>query len=139
MKTLGIPDPDWPEDRAVVADWTEYPLDYTRGAPQPIQYTYDFGDNWNHVVILEDFEQVGSGGPKPECLGGAGACPPEDSGGPHGYAELLNALEHPSHPEHAEMLEWVGGRIDPHNFSPDDVHFDDPEERWRLAFEDGAI
>lgn len=90
-------------------------------------------------MIFEDFVHVDAGESRPECLGGAGACPPEDSGGPHGYAELLIALGDPNHPEHDETMGWVGRQIDPHHFSVDDVRFDDPEERWRIAFEDGAI
>ena len=136
---LGIPDPDWDDDPSVTADWIEHPLDYARGAPQPIQYTYDFGDDWSHAVIFEGFEPTTTKRPEPQCLGGGGACPPEDSGGPHRYAELLKILEDPSHPEHKESLEWLGRRIDPHDFSSEDVDFDDPEERWRLAFDNGAI
>lgn len=135
---LGIPDPDLMEDFSLLPDWTECPLDFTTGDPPPIQYTYDFGDDWKHAVIFEGFEQADSPRPGPECIGGEGRCPPEDSGGPHRYRELLAALADPEHPEHDEWMEWVGGPIDPREFSPEDVHFDDPRERWRMAFEDGA-
>ena len=135
---LGIPDPDFPDERPVIADWTAFLLDYTGGDPPPMQYVYDFGDDWHHTVIFEDFEQRKGRKKGPECLGGWGACPPEDCGGPHGYADLLAALADPSHPEHEEYLEWTGGSFDPAAFSAAEVHFDDPQERWRIAFEEGA-
>ena len=137
--TLGLPDPDVSDERGLVPDWTEFPLDYAAGDSPPIQYTYDFGDDWQHSVIFEGFEQAsGRRRPRPECLDGAGACPPEDSGGSHGYAELLLALADADHPQHTEYMEWTGGPIDPTSFSAASVRFDDPRERWRIAFEDGA-
>jgi hypothetical protein len=48
-------------------------------------------------------------------LGGEHAGPPEDCGGPYGYAEFLAALRNPRHPEHAEMREWAGD-FDPERF-----------------------
>jgi len=137
--TVGIPDPDEWGDRALVPDWTEFPLDYTGGGAPPIQYTYDFGDDWQHAVIFEGFEQeAGRRKLRPQCLAGAGRCPPEDSGGAHAYANLLEALADPEHPEHDEYMEWTGGSFDPGSFSPNDVRFDDPRKRWQLAFEGGA-
>ncbi|MBI3979819.1 MAG: plasmid pRiA4b ORF-3 family protein [Chloroflexi bacterium] len=47
------------------------------------------------------------------CLAGERACPPEDVGGIYGYAEFLEAIRDPEHPDHDEMLEWVGGAFDP--------------------------
>jgi len=44
---------------------------------------------------------------------GHGACPPEDCGGPGGYAELLDVLADPAHPEHEHMRSWVGDRLRP--------------------------
>lgn len=136
---LGIPDPEgWDESRPV-AGWLEFPLDYAVGDAPPMRYSYDFGDDWQHAVIFEGFEQVpGRRKLRPECLSGAGACPPEDCGGTHGYTELLATLADPAHPEHAEYLEWTGGPIDPTSFSSGQVEFDDPQKRWRIAFEGGA-
>jgi hypothetical protein len=56
-------------------------------------------------------------GPKhPVCVAGKRACPPEDCGGPGGYADLLEAISDPQHEEHAAMLDWVGGAFDPEAF-----------------------
>jgi hypothetical protein len=72
------------------------------------EYLYDFGDDWTHHV-----EVLGPGGSTPGCVDGHGACPPEDCGGPGGYAELLNVLADPTHPEHERMRSWVGNRLRP--------------------------
>jgi pRiA4b ORF-3-like protein len=83
-----------------------------------IEYTYDFGDNWVHRVVVE---KVGPADPKvsyPSCIAGKRACPPEDCGGVWGYGELLAAISDPDHPEHESMLEWVGGEFDPEAFDP---------------------
>jgi hypothetical protein len=133
---VGIPDPDYPEDRPTSAGWNEFPLEFIRSDQHPMRYTYDFGDGWRHALIFEGYEQRDARRRmKPECIDGAGACPPEDCGGVHGYRDLLAALADPTHPGHGQWLEWAGGPIDPAAFSPSDVRFDDPEKRWRLAFD----
>lgn len=76
--------------------------------PPRFAYLYDFGDGWTH-----DVEVLGSGGDAPACIDGEGACPPEDCGGPGGYAELLATLADPRHPEQGAMREWVGDRLRP--------------------------
>lgn len=135
MLKLGIPDDEGWDDAPPVAGWSEFPLDYAVGSPPPMQYSYDFGDDWSHAVVFEGFEEAsGQRKPRPVCVGGGGRCPPEDCGGVHGYAELLAALADPEHPEHDEYLEWTGGPIDPAKFSAASVRFDDPAERWRIAF-----
>ena len=75
------------------------------------QYCYDFGDDWQHDIMVEAV--TANGQAASECLSGARACPPEDCGGPPGYENLLAALASPKHPEHREMREWVGKRFDP--------------------------
>ena len=58
----------------------------------------------------------------PLCLKGRRACPPEDCGGPWGYANLLDALRDPEHPEHEDMMEWVGERLDSDTFDVDEAN-----------------
>lgn len=72
------------------------------------EYRYDFGDGWIH-----DVEVLGTGDAAPGCVDGQGACPPEDCGGAGGYAELLEVLAKPTHPEHEHMRNWVGNRLRP--------------------------
>lgn len=93
-----------------------------------LDYTYDFGDGWDHEVVLEQTVPVAGGEREPRCLAGEGACPPEDSGGAWGYADLKEILADPGHEEHHEMLEWLGldsaVDFDPAAFSVDDVNTD---------------
>lgn len=81
------------------------------------KYTYDVGDDWRHTVTLDSIEKDAD---RPAtfvaCLGGAGRCPPEDVGGPEGYAEFLRVMGDPRHPEHETYLEWAGGPFDPNEF-----------------------
>jgi hypothetical protein len=73
------------------------------------RYWYDFGDDWLHEITIEKRLPAGPGeDPTPRLVAGRRACPPEDCGGPWGYAELLDALADPKHPQHGEMLEWAG-------------------------------
>ena len=58
----------------------------------------------------------------PRCTGGARACPPEDCGGFGGYQNFVEAISKPRHPDHAEMLEWIGGEWDPEAFDLDAVN-----------------
>ena len=58
----------------------------------------------------------------PVCLTDKRACPPEDCGGVWGYVSFLEALHDPEHPEHEEMLEWIGGAFDPEAFDLDEVN-----------------
>jgi hypothetical protein len=87
-----------------------------------IVYEYDFGDNWQHDVILETTVEPKPGIKYPLCLEGERACPPEDCGGVWGYADFLEAIGDPKHPEHREMKAWIGGKFDPDRFSVDQVN-----------------
>ena len=79
-------------------------------------YVYDFGDSWEHEVVVEDIVAAEPTVRYPRCLDGRRAAPPEDCGGAWGYAELLRVLSDPTHEEHAERLEWLGDAFDPERF-----------------------
>ncbi|HKH43912.1 MAG TPA: plasmid pRiA4b ORF-3 family protein [Thermoanaerobaculia bacterium] len=96
-------------------------------------YVYDFGDDWVHHVKLEKVCEAAPGKKYPICLEGERACPPEDSGGAPGYAEFLKAIRNPKHPEHKNMLEWIGKSFDPESFDPEEVRFSDPTERLAVV------
>ena len=78
-----------------------------RKYPQ-IDYEYDFGDGWQHTIrlrrFIEDCPQAW-----PHCVQAIGDAPMEDCGGPNGFAELMNILKDPTHPEYKEASEWVRG------------------------------
>ena len=76
-------------------------------------YTYDFGDDWLHQLTVEGVVPSTGQILPLLCVGGAGACPPEDCGGAHGYADLLAALKNPTTAHHRELIDWIGGRFAP--------------------------
>jgi len=84
-------------------------------------YEYDFGDGWEHDIVLESSDIVAEGGAPVRVLAGKGACPPEDVGGIGGYYRFLEAIQNPKHPEHEEMAEW-GGPFDPNAFDIDEIN-----------------
>jgi len=79
-------------------------------------YMYDFGDGWEHDILVEEILTPQRGVKYPICLAGKRACPPEDVGGVWGYEEFLEAIKNPKHEEHEDYLEWVGGEFDPDEF-----------------------
>lgn len=86
-----------------------------------ITYEYDFGDSWEHEILLEKILPVEEK-EYPVCVKGKRACPPEDVGGVWGYADMLEAVQDPDHPEHEDMREWLGDDFDPEAFDPEDVN-----------------
>jgi hypothetical protein len=84
------------------------------------EFHYDFGDGWEHRIIVTDRLPT-AGQIRPTCIAGQGACPPEDVGGPWGYANFLRAIADPEHERHAELLEWCGGRFDAQAFEAQEV------------------
>ncbi len=85
-------------------------------------YEYDFGDEWNHQLIVEERFPPEAGVKYPICVAGQRACPPEDCGGPWGYTDFVEAIENPEHERHEETLEWVGGEFDPERFDLEAVN-----------------
>jgi hypothetical protein len=88
-------------------------------APAPgamFLYEYDFGDCWQHHIVVEQVLPPEPGMSYPRCVAGKRACPPEDVGGIGGYKEFLQAIRDPEHEEHEAMLEWAGGAFDPEAF-----------------------
>jgi hypothetical protein len=97
-------------------------------------YEYDFGDGWEHEVLLEKILPAVVEDKYPQCLAGKNACPPEDCGGASGYEYLLEILANPGHEEYTERMEWLGGEFIPEEFDPKLVKFDDPKKRWKESF-----
>lgn len=94
-------------------------------APNPgdrIFYEYDFGDGWEHDLLIEETVQPERGVRYPVCLGGGCAAPPEDCGGVFGFYAMLEAYEDEKHPDHEEVLAWLGGDYDPIAFDLDRIN-----------------
>lgn len=127
----GVPDPDFddgplPAVKTTLADVVE-----DTGA-RTIHYLYDFGDGWDHAVRIE---RIGEPNPQalyPQLVAAVGRCPPEDVGGPWGYADFLAAIADPAHEEHHHMLTWCGGAFDPENPDVDRLaeELDHLARRW---------
>ena len=85
-------------------------------------YTYDFGDDWHHLIKVEKILAPTPGVRYPRCVAGKNAAPPEDCGGPWGYAEMMQAVADPDHPERDELLEWLDEDFDPTEFDRDELN-----------------
>jgi hypothetical protein len=87
-----------------------------------IVYEYDFGDGWEHDVLLEKILPFDEKLKYPVCLAGKMNCPPEDCGGVWGYSDLLEILNNPKHEEYDSYIEWLGGEFDPEHFDKEAVN-----------------
>ncbi|HRK26353.1 MAG TPA: plasmid pRiA4b ORF-3 family protein [Chitinophagales bacterium] len=87
-----------------------------------MMYEYDFGDEWQHEILLEEILPVDDAITYPICIDGKRRCPPEDCGGIWGYANLLTILSQPDHEQYEDMLEWVGEDFDPEYFDKTEVN-----------------
>jgi hypothetical protein len=106
----GVPDPDWGDG----------PLDARKArlidvledvGTKTLKYLYDFGDGWEHTIkrLIDPLPGI----VYPRLIEAAGRCPPEDIGGPWGYAGFLEALSDPNHERHTEFKEWIAEDFDP--------------------------
>lgn len=100
---------DLDERRVRLADVAPWPKSRFR-------YDYDFGDGWEHEILVEAVQPPEPGVNYPVCIAGRRACPPDDCGGVWGYANFVEALADPKHEDHAMMMEWWGGPFDPDAF-----------------------
>jgi yecA family protein len=124
--TYGDPDPDFPTGMR-----SERSVTLAQIAPHAKDrffFDYDFGDGWEHRVVVESIEPA-EDSERLRCLGGARACPPDDCGGVGGYGDLLRILRNPRHPEYRRMRTWAGHNFDPESFDIDEVN----RELRRLA------
>ena len=126
----GMPDPDWDLDDL---DENRFRLgDVLPTVGSKLRWDYDFGDGWEHDVLVEAISLPERGAEYPACLEGRRACPPEDCGGPWGYAELLEALADPDHPDHDQLREWAPPNFDPALFDLDEAN---TAMRWKPPLE----
>jgi hypothetical protein len=110
----GHGDNEWDEDELDGADYLLGDLGLREG--DSFRYTYDFGDDWVHVVTVERIRRDVPEKDVPRLIDGARACPPEDCGGVPGYYELIEALADVDHEEHRAMKRWLGRPWHPESF-----------------------
>ena len=119
-QSYGVPHPDDFEDMI-----DERKVKLSKVAPKEkskLVYEYDFGDDWRHAILVEKVLDPEPGVHYPRCVKGKRNGPPEDCGGVWGYSGLLETLADPRSPDHAEMLEWVGGAFDPEAFDLEELN-----------------
>jgi hypothetical protein len=118
-RMYGIPDPDggleFIDDRKVRL------CDLNLTVRSRITYTYDFGDEWVHVLKVEEASQSDSDDFRALCMAGERSAPPEDVGGPFVYEELLEIFGDPHHEQHREAKELIG-EFDPEYFSIEEAN-----------------
>lgn len=112
----GVPDAEWDWEPPIRPARTTRFSQIARAAGATLSYEYDFGDDWQHEIVIEALLPRGPHDWLPYCLDGARACPPEDCGGVTGYAGPLAALADLTDPEHDEWQQWVGAGYDPEHF-----------------------
>ncbi len=113
-KCYGIPDPDDAGfgHRVMNAKTTRLGTLVGRGVSD-MEYVYDFGDYWQHRIVVEAIEQAQPDRTYPRFLDGARRGPPEDVGSVPGYYRFIKAMASPRHRDHRRMTEWYGGPYDP--------------------------
>lgn len=105
----GIDDPEFDFGFTEILDENKYRLkQLLKKEKDKILYEYDFGDGWEHDLILEKILPFDPKTTLPRCIKATGACPPEDVGGIWGYYDFLDAIQDPNHPEHDDFLQWIG-------------------------------
>jgi hypothetical protein len=104
-----LEDDEIAEDSVLLSEVVDQPMRFI--------YLYDFGDDWQHEVIVESIELVPSALKFAACVDGQRACPPEDCGGAPGFAEFLEVMADPSNDAYDDHAKWIGRVFDPEEFS----------------------
>ena len=121
-KRYGVPDPDYDDPGDVIVESKILLSEILPSADAEISYVYDFGDNWRHLIELEEIVPAQPEGEYPRVLDGARSSPPEDSGGITGYANLLKILIDPTHEEYEDMRGWAGEKFNAEVFSLKEIN-----------------
>lgn len=107
-----------------IFDYTEVRLADFTGQDLIFSYHYDFGDDWTHVIRIEEWLSLDPLPRHAECTEGARARPPEDVGGPWSYGDFVETIRNPEHEDHQAHLRWAGGNFDPEWFNLDLINKD---------------
>ncbi|MDH3772331.1 MAG: plasmid pRiA4b ORF-3 family protein [Nitrospirota bacterium] len=116
----GVPDPEF--DDGIIPEESIRISSLLKKEKEWIAYEYDFGDGWEHNIVLEKILPYTLGETVPKCVAGRRGCPPEDVGGVWGYQEFLEIYKDPKHPEHERMVEWAGEYFDPERFDQAEIN-----------------
>lgn len=133
---FGMPLDDFDENPPLPG-WEHRVADVLTLASPRIVYEYDLGDGWEHLIVLEDILEAAPGKAYPRCTAGERSAPPDDCGGPHGYASLLETLANLEDPDYAAWQRWAAkqkglrGRFDPEAFDEQKLKFANPAPRLK--------
>jgi hypothetical protein len=131
MDEIGIPYED-SDDRSILEGGKTKIDRYFSMTNKKADYLYDFGDYWEHRVVLEKILPKDPKTEYPCCIAGKRNSPPDDVGGVPGFEEFVKIMKDPRHKEHDEMVEWHCGEFDPEAFDYKNVTFSDPAELLKL-------
>lgn len=138
---FGIPLDDLDDDPPRPG-WEHHVADVLTFANPTLEYEYDFGDGWEHRVVLEEILEPALGRTYPRCTAGERSAPPDDCGGPGGYECLLATLADPENPDHASSHAWASsqkgrrGSFDPEAFDEQKVKFGNSKLRLKRLLAD---
>lgn len=120
-KRYGTPSPEWGDERKVLHAKSVTLVDLVSKGIDRLDYTYDFGDNWEHAIAIEAVVDADPAVKYPRFVDGARRGPPEDVGGLPGFFDFIEAMLNPRHPEHRNLLRWYGGPYDPNDMNIPDL------------------
>ncbi len=121
-RTFGIADDEF-ELSDKFMDYTSIRLvDILNKENEVIRYIYDFGDTWVHEIVLEKILEPSKNEFYPFCLAGKRNCPPENSGGPWAYMEMVKIFSNLGHPDREDIMQWIDEEWEPENFNIDIVN-----------------
>lgn len=107
---------DFPDSPQIREEKTNLLKSYFRIKGQKMEYEYDFGDSWGHIITYEGVFDRKQRTQYPKCLNGKGKCPPEDSGGSRGFENFKEIMSDKNHPEYKEFYDWYNGDYNPYEF-----------------------
>ena len=118
-RKYGMLDPDRPH----VKNGATTPLAaiLTSGMTE-FDYVYDFGDNWEHRIVVEQIAEAKTGAKYPRFLGSERRCPPEDCGGPPGYFDFIENIARKNSKKATEALDWYGAPYDPADIDEEQIN-----------------
>ena len=125
------------DDHPPLPGWEHRVADVLTCDNPRLEYEYDFGDGWEHTVVLEEILEAAPGKKYPRCTAGERSAPPDDCGGPSGYEYLLETLADPEDPDHKSSHVWASsqkgkrGKFDPEAFDEQQVKFANPAPRLK--------
>ena len=118
-RKYGMPDPDRPHVKNGAT--TQLAAILTSGMTE-FDYVYDFGDNWEHRIVVEQTAEAETGEKYPRFLGGERRCPPEDCGGPPGYFDFIENTIRKNSKKAKEALDWYGAPNDPDGIDEEQIN-----------------